>query len=259
MRTLASMLPANLAASILYVQHLSPRSPGLLPELLSQAGPLRAAFASEGEGPARGTIHIAPPDRHMLLDARGLIRLSRGARENRSRPAIDPTFRSVALAFGPRAVGVILTGCLDDGAAGLNAISLGGGVCLVQEPASAEAPGMPSAALRLVESARSVPLADLSRELVALVEERLEEAGRVPSRTPREIAVEAAIAAGDMDALAKTASLGRPSMLTCPECHGILFELGAGKPVERFRCHTGHAFTSEALLASVRESTEHAI
>ncbi len=257
LKSLTAALPADLPAIVVIVQHLAAQSPRLLPEILGDAGPLPAAFAVDGEEPHHGRIYVAPPDRHLLVDAGRRLRLSRGPRENRARPAVDPTFRSVALAYGPSAVGVILSGYLDDGASGLKAIELAGGTCLAQDPADAEVADMPRAALRHVKSARSESLLRLGPLIASLVATPVEEK-IMPGRTAREIEIEAAIAAGDRAALAGTSSLGRPSALTCPDCHGTLFEIGESS-LERFRCHTGHAFTSDALLGAVRMSTENAL
>src|SRR5436190_15696243 len=136
LQQVARGLPADLPATVLIVIHLPPRSPGLLPRILSRAGPLPAAHAEDGEEIRRGRIYVAPAGFHMLLDD-GRIRLVAGARENLHRPAIDPLFRSAAVSHGRRVTGVVLTGALDDGTAGLRAIKRCGGVTVVQDPAEA--------------------------------------------------------------------------------------------------------------------------
>ncbi|MEO5660322.1 MAG: chemotaxis protein CheB [Polaromonas sp.] len=153
---LAHFLPRNFPIPILFVQHIGAHNSELC-KLVSASGPNPAVAASDGDLPRPGTIHIAPPDHHMLLD-KGVIRLSHGQKEHYARPAIDPLFRSAAMECGPHAIGVILTGRLDDGSAGLRAIKECGGITIVQDPADAYAPGMPLSALASVEADYVVPL-----------------------------------------------------------------------------------------------------
>jgi two-component system chemotaxis response regulator CheB len=260
LRAIAGSLPADLAATIVIVQHLAPQSPGYLAEILARAGPLPASFGVDGEQLEHGHIYVAPPDHHMLVTAQMRVRLSRGPKENLSRPAIDPLFRSVALACEQRAVGVILSGYLNDGASGLRSIELSGGACVVQDPGDAEVPEMPSSALRLVQTARRVPLGGLGGVIAKLVAQSIPESSPMPGNNkPRGIEIEMAFAAGKHVPVSGTPSLGQPSALTCPDCHGTLFHIDTDSPLQRFRCHTGHAFTAEALVASVRDSTEDAL
>src|SRR4051812_42038927 len=137
LRALCRSLPADLPAAILVVQHLAASTRSVLPELLSRAGVLPAASPEDGERIAHGRIYVAPPDQHMLVKGDKII-LRRGPVENRCRPAIDPLFRSAAVAYGPRVVGVVLTGLLDDGAEGLVVVKRAGGTTVVQDPADAE-------------------------------------------------------------------------------------------------------------------------
>ena len=256
LRTLVRGLPANFEAPVVIVQHLSAESPGLLPEILAQGAQLRVSAASDGAPLETGRVHVAIPNHHLLIDSSGRLRLSRGPKENRSRPAIDPMFRSAALAFGARVIGVVLTGYLNDGSAGLKAVKLCGGACVVQDPKEAEAPSMPLSALRLVPSARQVAIEKLPALLTSLVGSAAEKEPPMAKHRLRELEIEAAIAAGDQDALRGTRTLGKPSPLTCPDCHGALFEITSEPSLKRYRCHTGHAFTADSLLASIEESTE---
>src|SRR3954468_9683955 len=162
-------LPPTLAASIFVVVHISPDSPGYLPEILANRGPLPASNAKDGEKFARGHIYVAPPDHHLLVEANGTMRTSRGPRENRSRPAVDPLFRSAALAFGPRVVGVVLSGGLDDGTAGLRAIKMCGGVSIVQDPSDSLADSMPLTALRNVTIDYCKPSDELGQLLASII------------------------------------------------------------------------------------------
>ena len=156
---LAATLPRDFPAPILFVLHIGAHRSELY-KLVSARGPNVAVTACDGDMPRPGTIYIAPSDRHMLLEG-GFIRLSRGPKEHHARPAIDPLFRSAALNFGPRAIGVVLTGMLDDGSAGLRAIKDCGGTAVVQDPADAHAPSMPRCALACVDADHVVPLSAL--------------------------------------------------------------------------------------------------
>ncbi len=169
LKYLAGRLPPDFPAPIVVVQHLSPESPGYLPEILRRAGPLSAQNGIERDVLKAGHIYVAPPDGHMLVGKGGYIRLGRGAKENRVRPAIDPLFRSAALAYGNGAIGVVLTGSLDDGTAGLAAIKGCGGTTVVQDPADAAVPSMPQSALRHVMIDHVVPLSGMATLLERLV------------------------------------------------------------------------------------------
>jgi two-component system chemotaxis response regulator CheB len=255
LKTLVVDLPADLNAFVLAVIHLAPSSPGLLPDLLSRAGRLRCVHPSQGERLQRGKCYLAPPDRHMLVDARKTIRLSHGPRENRARPAVDPLFRSAALAFGAEVIGVILTGNLDDGTAGLLAVRRSGGTTVIQDPADAVAPSMPLSAAKHVEIDHKVPLSKLAPLLVSLSKEQPGAGKRVMpdrSRIETEIAVDETAMPRDL------AKIGDPSIFTCPECHGTLLRV-RDEHLLRFRCHTGHAFTAQSLLAALNETTEDTI
>jgi two-component system chemotaxis response regulator CheB len=167
LRVLASGLPASFPLPICVVMHVAPDSPAIVPDILTRSGPLPSVSAANGARLLPGTIYVAPPDRHLLLEP-GRLRLTRGPRENRFRPAIDPLFRSAAQVYGPAAIAVILTGNLDDGTAGLSAVKQLGGVGIVQNPNDALFPSMPSSALRHVQADYVLPLADIARVLVSL-------------------------------------------------------------------------------------------
>ncbi|NML18198.1 chemotaxis protein CheB [Azohydromonas caseinilytica] len=248
LQRLVSRLPKDLPAPVLIAQHSSPQSPGFLPEILSRAGPLPAAHAREGEIMAPGHIYVAPPDRHLLLRKEGRLHLSQGPRENNARPAVDATFRSVALACGPAAVGVVLTGFLDDGTAGLLTIKDCGGVAVVQDPDEALAPSMPRSALRHVSvdhcctiEVMASRLAELARDAPAqrhdgcdLVQARFENALAEGRLGPPEREL--------FDRLAQAAGLN------CPDCRSALYELQDCR-LTRFRCRCGHAFSAHTLLS----------
>src|SRR5512138_2307666 len=163
---LVKALPLELPAPVLVVQHTAPTSRGFLPEILSRAGPMPAALARDREILEPGRIYVAPPDRHLIVRPGGYLHLSHGPKENRSRPAIDATFRSAALVFGAATVGVVLTGQLDDGTAGLMAVKDRGGIAIVQDPAEATAPSMPLSALRHVAIDHRLSVGEIARLFV---------------------------------------------------------------------------------------------
>jgi two-component system chemotaxis response regulator CheB len=182
-----------------------------------------------------------------------LVCATRGPKENRFRPAVDPLFRSAAQTYGPRVIGVILTGDLDDGTAGLWAVKQLGGTAIVQDPADALVPSMPESARKHVRIDHSVALADLPALLTRLVAEDLSEAGGYKVSEP--IDIEVNIARHDSPLQAGIEKLGIPSIYACPECHGVLLQLRESERL-RFRCHTGHAYSVESLLADMDHGIE---
>ena len=181
-------LPFNLPAAVFVVVHFPPHSPSLLPDILNRNGSLPAGHAQHGELIQTGRIYVATPDYHLLV-RRGAIHIVRGPRENHCRPAIDPLFRSAALAYGPRVIGVILSGTLGDGTAGLFAVKEQGGIAIVQDPQDALFPEMPHNAMFYVQCDYVVPLADLADLLVRLSHEPVEEISMVSSDMEKESAV----------------------------------------------------------------------
>jgi two-component system chemotaxis response regulator CheB len=252
---IVAALPSDLQATLFVVMHTSPDNPGYLAEILQRSGKLPAIFPKGGEKFAHGTIYIAPPDRHLMVEA-GRIRVIRGPRENRHRPAIDPLFRSAAVHCGARAVGIILSGLLDDGAAGLHTIQRCGGVAIVQEPRDALCASMPEHALRTVVADYCVPAHAIAKIIQRLSASR--SASLPPSDHRPQIAIEAAIAAGDTEGEELLDKMGKRSTLTCPECHGALWEI-ADEGHFRFRCHIGHAYTAEILAAGQEEGVQTAL
>jgi two-component system chemotaxis response regulator CheB len=244
LQRLASHLPGDLKATVLVVLHVPPNAPSLLPELLSAAGPLRAMPARDGQELTPGHIFTAVPDRHLIIEG-DRMRLSRGPRENHSRPAVDVLFRSAALYGGRRVIGVVLTGLLDDGTAGLWAVKERGGVAIVQSPEEAAYPSMPSSALRHVQVDYTLKLHEMGEKLGALTKEAVgEHEGRGMSN--RNIEIETSIALEDNALERGVRSLGVPSFYTCPDCHGSMVAIEEGS-LRRFRCHTGHAYSTNAL------------
>lgn len=248
---LSSLLPADLGAPVCVVQHVGAH-PSILPDLLRPRCRLRVVHARDGMLLAPGTVFIAPPDVHMLVDGER-IRLRRGPRENHTRPAIDPLLRSAALHWGPRAIGVILTGQMDDGTAGLAAIKACGGTAIVQDPASAAESSMPQSALDNVDVDHVVTLDALAPLLERLARAAAPAGGAPPELVQRE----AAINQGE-SSLGHLPAIAEPSTLTCPDCGGSLWEIRGVQP-PRYRCHTGHAFSVRALEGAQVESGEAAL
>lgn len=249
---LARALPRNFPASLLVVQHIGAH-PSALPELLSSVGANPAVHARNGESLEHGRIYVAPPDQHLLVVG-GHVRLTHEAKENHARPAIDPLFRSVAINHGPRVIGVLLSGRLDDGTAGMQAIKACGGTTIVQDPANAEEPGMPSSAMDNVHIDHVVRSDTLASTLSTLVREPAATAMEVPRR----LACEYHLSLGEGDDMENLDAIGTPSKITCPECSGVLWEITGAKP-RRFRCHTGHAYTEGTLEHTQRMRMDEAL
>ena len=252
---LARGLPPGLPATVFVVCHISPGARSLLPEILSRAGPLLAAHARDGEPTYPGHIYVAPPDRHLLLEP-GRVRLRGGPRENHARPAIDPLFRSAARAYGRRVIGVVLTGALYDGVAGLMAVRAAGGVAVVQDPGDALVAALPMNARDIAGADHVVPAAGLARLLVDLVHQPLEPEGGLPMADPLEKMTD--IVAADMNAQVRGERRGAVSVFTCPECGGSLWQVDE-KNLLRFNCHVGHTYLGEALLGEQSEALEAAL
>lgn len=255
-QALLRLLP-NLAdefpAPVLIVLHIGAHRSHLA-ELINARGPNRAVVAEAGVSPQAGTIYVAPSDQHLLIQD-GVLRLYRGPKEHHARPAINPLFRSAALEFGARVVGVILTGMLDDGASGLYAIKACGGTTVVQDPDEAAEPSMPRSALAMTH-------ADYVERLDAMADilNRLAKAGNAQQETvpaPDWLRMEHAISLG-MERLEALSTIGQPSGFTCPDCGGALFELTEGKP-GRFLCHTGHTFGLLSLAAAQAQVSDVAL
>ena len=252
LRALVAGLPDDFSGSVFVVMHTAPDSPGVLAQILDRSGPLPAGNATDSERISPGHIYVAPPDMHLLLEP-GRMRLTHGPKENRFRPAIDPLFRSAAQVFGPRVVGVILTGGLDDGTSGLWAVKRLGGVAVVQDPAEAFMPSMPLSAIGQVEVDYKLTLAEIPPVLARLAERTVAEQGGY--EVPEELDIEVKIAMEDNGLEVGVTRLGAPSVFTCPECHGTLFQLKENGR-SRFRCHTGHAYSTDSLLSELTESVE---
>jgi two-component system, chemotaxis family, protein-glutamate methylesterase/glutaminase len=239
LRAVVAGLPSDLPAAVVVVLHIPRGAPSALPGILDRAGPLPAVAAEQAAALRAGVVHVAPADHHVLV-VDGHLRLSTGPVENGHRPAIDPLFRSAALAHGPDAIGVVLSGTRDDGTAGLAAIASRGGVAVVQEPEDALYGAMPANALAQVPGALVQPAVKIGPLLGEL-------ANRPSART-------AAAGVPGTDTLEQAA----PSGFSCPSCHGVLFEL-PGAPVPRFRCRVGHAWSPPSLEAEQAQAVDEAL
>jgi two-component system chemotaxis response regulator CheB len=259
LKEIVAGLPADLPAAVFIVVHVPAHGTSWLPDILSRAGQLPARHAKDTEPIERGRICVAPPDFHLLL-GEGCAQVVRGPKENNHRPAVDALFRSAASFYGPRVVGVVLSGALDDGAAGLFSIKNRGGIAIVQDPEDALFPDMPRAALSAVPVDHCVPkreisnlLAELARQPVdAIAEDNRFVAG------PEKIKKETALAALNTEVIEDQDKPGKPSAYACPDCGGVLWEVEENDRL-RFRCRVGHAFGAEALMASQTASLESAL
>lgn len=253
---LVQRLPRGLPVPVFVVLHTRSDGPGYLPDILARAGPLPAAYARDREIIEPRRIYVAPADHHLLVRPGGYLHLSQGPREHHTRPAIDPTFRSMARVYGPGAIGVVLSGYLDDGTAGLLAIKDCGGEAIVQDPREAGVSSMPATALHGVLVDHCCGVAEMGPLLANLVRDP-------PRRAPapqalRHIEIEDLIAERgvqpeDWQILSRLSS---PTALRCPECGHTLCRLHDAR-VTRYRCEEGHAFT--VIDASSGPKTQFAI
>ncbi|GIJ45146.1 chemotaxis protein CheB [Virgisporangium aliadipatigenens] len=252
LQALVAGLPADLAATVLVTVHLAPEGGSTIAAMLDRIGGLPAVPAVDGERARPAHIHTAVPDRHLLITADDTLRLGRGPRQNLVRPAVDATFRTAARWCGPRVIGVVLSGSLDDGASGLASIVEHGGVALVQRPDDAKFAGMPSAALKVVPEATALPADDLGRAITALV-------GRDGPRPPTELR-DSLLWETDMLAYGHSANdrPGEPVALGCPECGGGMYRFRTGF-ADHYVCHVGHSFSPQALLSARSENVEAAL
>jgi two-component system chemotaxis response regulator CheB len=244
-------LPADLPAAVAIVLHVAPAGTSVLPAILNRAGELEARAARDGDRIRPGRIYVAPPDRHLVVED-GMLALRHGPRENGHRPAVDRLFTSAAEAYGPRTIGVVLTGTLDDGAAGLAAIKLRGGRAVVQDPKDALHSGMPASAIARTEVDHVVALRDIAGLLAELAG-----GGRDMTDPPPEPQRHSEAPGPELDA-APEMPAGDASGLSCPECGGSLWYLVEGG-TPRFRCRIGHAYSEESLLDQHSRSLEVAL
>lgn len=249
-------LPTDLAAAVLVVLHLPPGGVSFLPAILERAGPLPVSSAGPGEQLQYGHLYTAPPDFHLMIED-GRLRLSRGPTENGHRPAIDATLRSAAHARGPGVIGVLLSGSLDDGVAGLSVVKARGGLVMVQDPAEALFPTMPENALTRVNVDHVLPCREMGAELAALVDDLVDGTAAPPLSALDNAEVQAASAHEyQVTNLPEVVDVS-PSGFACPDCQGVLFALDG--PGTRYRCRVGHAWTAQALFERQSQEIENAL
>jgi two-component system chemotaxis response regulator CheB len=254
LKQLVKELPKDLPAALFVTLHVPGNGRSVLPRILNKASPFAAAHPQDKDKIEHGRIYIAPPDSHLLVK-RGYVRLTRGPKENGFRPAIDPMFRTAARYYGRRVVGVILSGTLDDGTAGLIAINSQGGTAVAQDPEEALYGGMPLSAIENADVDYVATVSEIASILIRLANEPVEE-GDEPVSDDMEI--ETDISELEFDALHNDRRPGTPSRFTCPECNGVLWEID-DENLLRFRCRVGHAYSAETLLAEQSDAVEAAM
>jgi two-component system chemotaxis response regulator CheB len=254
-RKIIAVLPPDFDASIFIVWHMSPNVRGVLPTVLNKVNDIFASHAYDGEEILPNRIYIAPPDHHLLIEE-GKVRVTHGPKENRFRPAVDPLFRSAAYSYGDRVIGVILSGALDDGTAGLWTVKHYGGIAVVQDPKDAEVPSMPENALEQVQVDYCVSIDKMGELLTRLANETLTQNVQImkDEQTKKEIRV----AEEDGSFNLGLFNMGELTPFTCPECHGVLAKFRNGT-LPRFRCHTGHAYSVDTLMTAVTENIENSL
>jgi two-component system, chemotaxis family, protein-glutamate methylesterase/glutaminase len=251
LQRILARLPGGLPASVLVVIHLSPATPSRLAEVLGDVGALPAVAAVDGQRFRPGTIYTAVPDRHLLVSADDRLRLTRGPRENRVRPAADALFRAAARWCGPRVIGVVLSGTLDDGAAGLASIAQHGGVTLAQRPEDAKFDGMPKAAVAAVPDATVLPTAGLARVITELAGQPVAPLAEKPDES---LKWEVDMAERGTSAAEQP---GQPVGLGCPECSGGMKMVRTDNALH-YVCHAGHSYSPQTLLLARDEGIESA-
>jgi two-component system, chemotaxis family, protein-glutamate methylesterase/glutaminase len=252
LQRLVADLPPELPASVLVVLHLMTSGTSVLDNILERSGPLPVTQGRDGERLERGHVYVAPPDLHMLLRG-SAVHLSAGPRENGHRPAIDPLFRSAARAFGRRTIGVVLSGTLDDGTDGLRLIKERGGATVVQDPRDAAYADMPRNAIEHVEPDRIVPLDGMANALWELLDTPLQPSPADGVADPESQQVDLV----EVE-FGREPPEGDASLLTCPDCGGVLMERDEGHVI-RFACRVGHAYSPESLVEQQGAALESAL
>ncbi|MEX1198548.1 MAG: chemotaxis protein CheB [Pseudohongiellaceae bacterium] len=244
LKKLVAQFQQDFPAPVFVVNHMGADNSGAgLVKVLNDSGSLACVHAHDQQVFKPGHLYVAPSDQHMLI-GKGKILVTKGARENRSRPAIDPLFRSAAATYGNRVIGIILTGYLDDGTSGMMAIKRCGGVSIAQDPLDAAYPDMPQSVIENVGADYCLPIAQMG----ALLSELLSRDLPAQKPVPDDIVIEAKIAQRVLSDLPAVEALGEQVPYNCPDCGGVLWQMAEGK-ILRYRCHTGHAFTASVLLA----------
>lgn len=245
-------LPKEFSASIFIVWHMGPDVQGILPDIINNLHTIPAANAIDHEPILSNRIYVAPPDRHMVLEY-NKIKVIQGQKESRFRPSVDTLFRSAAYAYGNRVIGMVLSGGLDDGAAGLRRIKLSAGVTIVQDPTDAEVSSMPESAMQALEVDYCLPSSDLAPLLIDLISHEIEDdpalAGGRPAQMEMRIPEQ-------LNALSRESpDSGVLSSFSCPACKRVLSRMADGNMV-RFQCSNGHAYSTSSLMLTTSEDVE---
>jgi two-component system chemotaxis response regulator CheB len=254
LKRLVASLPPGLDAAIFIVWHMPPDVRGILPQVLNRQNTILATNATDREPIVYNRIYVAPPDRHLVVED-GFMRVTRGPRENRFRPAVDPLFRSAAYVYGPRVIGIILSGALDDGTSGLWTIKNRGGIAIVQDPKEAEVPSMPEHALQAVDVDYRASVEEIAGILTRLTAEEPMDIKEPDMEENNKTGMEVGIAIQDQALEQGIIRFGAFTPYACPECHGVLSAIKDGDII-RYRCHTGHAYSADSLLTSITENIE---
>jgi two-component system, chemotaxis family, protein-glutamate methylesterase/glutaminase len=252
LKKLISQLHNDFPLPVLVVHHISPDATGnVLLNVLNNLNTLKCQHAVNGNSLKSGHLYLAPSDHHLMIGKDQKMLVTKGAQENRYRPAVDPLFRSAAVEFGAGVIGIILTGYLDDGTAGMKAIKRCGGICIVQDPVEAEYPDMPNNALNNVDVDYCLPISAMSQLIYQLIPQKLPNSKPVPD----DILIEAKIAERVLSDLSSVNTVGDQVPFNCPGCGGVLWKVKKDSSL-RFRCHTGHAYTAASLLAEQTNKIE---
>lgn len=252
LKKLIGQLPDDFPLPVLVVRHISADATGnVLLNELNKLNTLKCQHAKSGDELKPGYLYLAPSDHHLMIGGDLKILVTKGAQENRYRPAIDPLFRSAAVGFGTGVIGILLTGYLDDGTAGMKAIKRCGGTCIVQDPEEAEYPAMPKNALNNVKVDYCRPISEMGALLYQLIPRKLRKSVPVPG----DVSIEAKIAERVLSDLESVNQVGDQVPFNCPGCGGVLWKVEKDSD-SRYRCHTGHAYTAASLLAEQTKKIE---
>jgi two-component system, chemotaxis family, protein-glutamate methylesterase/glutaminase len=251
---LVNQFPKDFKAAVFIVQHMAPFTPSYLPQILSRSGKLKASHARDGEPIQPGRIYVASPNFHLLVDEEKVV-VKKGPKENRFRPSIDALFRSAAYTYGARVISIVLSGMLDDGTSGMWTVKRMGGIGIIQDPDDAICPSMPHNVMEYVDVDHILPIDQMGIMLRQLVDEEVNAVVALPEVELKRLKTEVDIASQDNSFQMGIIQMGEPTSFTCPECSGTLSMMKDGN-FTRYRCHTGHAYTHNALLASASKSME---
>ena len=248
-------LPSDFPHTVLVVLHVSPAGTSVLPAILARECALPVVSAANGEPLRAGRVYVAPPDFHLVVEDLHM-RLSQAPRENGHRPAIDPTMRTAAAAYGDRTIGIVLSGSRDDGTAGLLAIKARGGIAIVQDPDEALYPAMPLSAIAHLEPDAVLPIA----AMITWIMQRIphDPGGRDAEMASHERTDDQRTAVAQSAEDAPRSAAGEGTRYTCPDCGGVLFERHEGA-LARFECSVGHVFSIESLSSAQAEALESAL